>query len=161
MKPLVAILHDTFSDQARIDEQDALVQADVVRDALEEIGFETRLHGVTLDLRETARLLESLQPDGVFNLVESIGGKGRLIHLAPAVVESMGIPCTGASSEAMLQTSNKLVSKRILSLAAIPTPFWIADGEVRTGFEPGRYIVKSVWEEWTMRRSFRHETMMR
>ena len=49
-------------------------------------------------------------------------GLGRLIHLAPALYESLGLPYTGAGSEAMYLTSNKPLAKRLLAAAGIATP---------------------------------------
>jgi D-alanine-D-alanine ligase len=84
----------------------------------------------------------------VFNLVESVEGLGRLIHLAPALLDSLGLPYTGAGAEAAFLTSNKPVAKKLLAGAGIATPAWAecgTDGLVAPDF-PGPYIVKSVWE---------------
>ena len=141
------VLHDHVSDSARPDERDALVQAAEVSAALKSLGYEVRSESVGLDLDELKALREGA-PALVFNLVESLEGEGRLIHLAPAVLESLGVPFTGASSTAMLLTSNKLLAKRAMAEAGIPTAPWIeADG--RTHGRIGKTvscIVKSVWE---------------
>jgi D-alanine-D-alanine ligase len=93
------------------------------------------------------RLLH-LRPAFVFNLVESVEGLGRLIHLAPALYESLGLPYTGAGSEAMYLTSNKPLAKRLLAAAGIATPEGVEPGTqgLATPSFAGPYIVKSVWE---------------
>jgi D-alanine-D-alanine ligase len=85
-------------------------------------------------------------PDLVFNLVESVAGSGRLIHLAPAALEEVGVPYTGASLSALFLTSNKLAAKRLLSLAGLPTPPWQEGDQPQGGSWSGPWIVKSVWE---------------
>jgi D-alanine-D-alanine ligase len=85
----------------------------------------------------------------VFNLVESVGGQGQWIHLAPSLLDSLGLRYTGAPADAMFLSSHKLWTKRLLVGARIPTPAWVeVDG--RSGglpLFPQRYIVKSVWED--------------
>ena len=141
------VLHDHVPDTARPDEQDALVQAAEVGAALESLGYEIGPMSVGLDLTEL-KALRSGAPALVFNLVESLEGEGRFIHFAPAVLESLGIPFTGASSTAMLLTSNKLLAKRAMAAAGIPTAPWI-EGPDKTFGRIGKSvlcIVKSVWE---------------
>jgi D-alanine-D-alanine ligase len=105
--------------------------------------------GLTLDLERAARQLREANADCVFNLVESVGGQGRLTYLAPALLDSLRIPYTGASTEAMFVTSSKTLTKQMLALNGIPTPRWFAPESLanRAGPMAGRYIVKSVWEE--------------
>jgi D-alanine-D-alanine ligase len=76
--------------------------------------------------------------------VESIEGQGRLIHLAPALLESLGLPFTGSGADAAYVTSNKPLAKRLMRAAGIATPAW-AEGSEAPVFA-GPYIVKSVWE---------------
>ena len=83
----------------------------------------------------------------VFNLVETLAGKGSLIHLVPSLLDALKIPYTGAGMEAMLLTSNKLLAKRWLAAAGLPTPAVVHDcrnaEELRI---EGAWLVKSVWE---------------
>ena len=144
---LAIVLHDHVPDTARPDERDALVQAAEVGAALTSLGYEVRSESVGLDLGKL-KALRTGATALAFNLVESLEGEGRLIHLAPAVLESLGIPCTGASSTAMMLTSNKLLAKRAMAAAGIPTAPWTeADGQAhgRIG-QSSPCIVKSVWE---------------
>jgi D-alanine-D-alanine ligase len=72
-----------------------------------------------------------------------------LIHLAPALLEVLGIPFTGASSAAMFATTHKRVAKRLLTAAGLPTPAWVDAGATAAGIAPGsgRWILKSVCED--------------
>ena len=141
------VLHDHVPDTARPDERDALVQAAEVGAALESLGYKAGPMSVGLDLTEL-KALRSGAPALVFNLVESLEGEGRFIHFAPAVLESLGTPFTGASSTAMLLTSNKLLAKRAMAAAGIPTAPWIEGPDKAFGKigSSARCIVKSVWE---------------
>jgi D-alanine-D-alanine ligase len=145
----VVILHDRIAEDARSDERDALVQAEAVAQALAGLGHQAATAPFALNLREVADGLLRFQPDMVFNLVESVESHGCLIHLAPALLDSLKIAYTGAPAEAMFLTSNKLLAKQFLAANGIATPPWFTS----TSLEPAaawpagdRFIVKSVWE---------------
>ena len=144
----VAVVYGAVAADAAPDEQDVLVEVDTVQHALTALGFAPVAVPLTLDLEAVRRRLLHLRPAFVFNLVESVEGLGRLIHLAPALYESLGLPYTGAGSEAMYLTSNKPLAKRLLAAAGIATPAGVEpamQGLSAPDF-PGPYIVKSVWE---------------
>jgi D-alanine-D-alanine ligase len=144
----VAIVYGAVAADAAPDEQDVLVEVNTVQQTLTALGFAPVAVPLTLDLEGVRQRLLHLRPAFVFNLVESVEGLGRLIHLAPALYESLGLPYTGAGSEAMYLTSNKPLAKRLMASAGIPTPDWGApasQGLAAPGFA-GPYIVKSVWE---------------
>lgn len=143
----LAILHDALPDAPRPDEADGLAQALAVASRLEEAGHETHRVPFGLDLGALREALDALAPELVVNLVEAPGGHGRLIHLAPAWLEALALPFTGASSEAMWLTTHKLEAKRRLVAAGVPTPPWIEAGGDGAEGPPGRWIVKSVHED--------------
>lgn len=151
----VVILHDRISEDARTDERDALVQAEVVSRTLARLGHEPVTAQFSLNLREVAENLRRLGPDLVFNLVESVESRGSLIHLAPALLDSLNLAHTGAPTEAMFLTSNKLLAKQLLAANGIATPPWFTTDSLNNASPTregtahgagGRYIVKSVWE---------------
>jgi D-alanine-D-alanine ligase len=145
----VAVLHDEPPAEPRPDEQDSQAQAQAVARRLEELGHAVVRLPFGLDLGAARRALAELAPDRVVNLVESVGGSGRLLHLAPALLEALRLPFTGAGSAAMLATSDKLVAKRILAAAGLPTPAWVEARGAGAGSAPcaGRFIVKPVCED--------------
>jgi D-alanine-D-alanine ligase len=144
-----AILFGKTQDGASADEADTLHEVAAVRSALESLGASVAEIPLSLDLAAAAGTLRDLAPEVAFNLVESVEGRGRLIHLGPSLLEHLGIPYTGAPLEAVFLTSNKLVAKRLLAADGIPTPPWtVVDAAASfagPGFQ-GPYIVKSVWE---------------
>lgn len=142
----IVILHDDVPPDARPDELDVYVQVEAVAGALRTLGHEPVAMPLTLNLLDASQRLRRHAPDMVFNLVEALGGQGRLIHLAPALIESLGISLAGAGSAAMFITSSKTVCKQMLAHAGIDTPRWVS-ADHRSAFVAGRYIIKSVWEE--------------
>jgi D-alanine-D-alanine ligase len=124
----ITILHQAISEESAVDEQDVLRQRDAVREALESLDHEVAVVPCTLALDELRAPLLGLQPDLVFNLVESLGASDRLMALVPLLLESLQISYTGASAQAILSTGNKTLAKAQLAQAGLPTLPWI-DGE--------------------------------
>lgn len=142
------VMHGAVNPMAPPDEQDVLVEVAAIADALTTLGYQPVTLPLTLDLDGARTVIERLKPAFVFNLVEAIGGQGRLIHLATALLDSIAVPYTGCRTEAMFLTSNKPLAKRMMAQAGIETPAWIDPdrlGGTRVSFA-GPYIVKSVWE---------------
>ena len=142
----VLILHDRVTAADGPDGRDVLDQAAAVTGALTALGHTVDRLDCDLDLAALATELRQRQPELVFNLVESLGGSGRLIHLVPACLETLGVPYTGCRADALLLTSNKLLAKRWLQGAGLPVPAWVEPGD--DDLPPGTadWIVKSVWE---------------
>jgi D-alanine-D-alanine ligase len=130
------------------DHADVLIQVQSVRAALITMGHEVSDAGFNLNLEAFKDLVISSAPDLIFNLVESVGGRGSLIHLAPAIFDFLNIPYTGAKTDTMYKTSNKLLAKELLKAKGIPTPVYFSvDDLTGSGITlNGEYIIKSVWE---------------
>ena len=144
---IIAVIHQEVAAEAGRDEQDVLTQVDFVSRGLSALGHEPVAVPASLNLEAVARTLAEIKPAIVFNLVETLAGKGNLIHIVPSLLDSLKIPYTGAGAEAMFLTSNKLLAKRWLAAAGLPTPPWFtaADGRGELQIE-GAWLVKSVWE---------------
>jgi D-alanine-D-alanine ligase len=159
----IAILHPAVAAEASLEDQDTLIQVQTVADALERLGHEAVRLPCTLDLSAVRDALQELKPAVVFNLVESVDGADSLQYVPPAVLDALAIPYTGAPTEAIFQTTHKLLAKQLLHLAGLPTPRWMVHrpgeaqqerarvfgGSQSTGDAPGEptvWIVKAVWE---------------
>ncbi|MEZ6104804.1 MAG: hypothetical protein R3B96_01485 [Pirellulaceae bacterium] len=116
----VVVLYDApESDSPEL--LDVLVQRDAITQSLKSLGHQAIHLSATLDLNGLRQTLIQLQPDVVFNLVESLGGSDRLMAVIPLLLESMGLRFTGCGSEAIVNTNDKLAAKRRLLSAGLPT----------------------------------------
>ena len=145
----VAILHPSVPPEASLEDQDTLVQVQTISDALQQLGHRPRAMPCTLDLAALRAALIERRPQMVFNLVESVEGADSLQYVPVALLDTLGLPYTGNSTEAIFQTTHKLLAKQLLHLAGLPTPGWLAGLE---GRQPGDAelrppcILKAVWE---------------
>lgn len=144
----IAVLYGNLSENVSKDEQDGLVQVESVSKSLSELNHEPVPVSFSLDVKETLDKINRINPALVFNLVESINGQGRLIHLAPTILDAMNIAYTGAGSDAIYTTSNKILAKQMLRGAKIPTPSFVTQEISRLRKPPlcNPGIIKSVWE---------------
>ena len=150
----VSVVYNAVMDDGRADEQDVLVQVDAVRKALRALGHEIFSLPAGLELGQLRDRLQSQHPDLVFNLVESLGGHGRLIHLVPSLLDAMGLHYTGAPAEAIWLTSHKVMAKERMIAAGLPTPAWAGPWPQNLPSPPSprlasagqRWIIKSLWE---------------
>jgi len=129
----IAILHQAVPEDAPPDERDVLDEVAAVRAALD---AEVLAIPVGLDLGALRPRLAGV--DLVFNLIESLGGSGRLSHLVPSALDAWGVPYTGARAEMLLLAQHKPLAKRWLEAAGIRTPPAEHDGPC---------IVKPIWED--------------
>jgi len=152
----VAVVYNAVQPDGRPDQEDTLLQARAVHDALIRRGHAAELLSMTLDLHAASLRIAALNPDVVFNLVEELDGDIAMAPLAPALFAHAGIPFTGADAASMTLSGSKLLCKQILTGADICTPAWVtADGvcggmgdlpRTADAFIPGRYLCKSVHE---------------
>lgn len=147
--PRAIVLHGEISPEAPPDEQDTLLQAEAIADSLGRLGFAVDRLTATLDLDRLRRELLARSPGLVFNLVESLGGSGRLIPFVPALLDELDIPYTGVPTPGLFLTSHKILAKRMLARHGIATPDWIEARDAACALAAGhsrRWILKSVWE---------------
>jgi D-alanine-D-alanine ligase len=125
-----------------------LRQASEVGTCLRELGWHPVELDLTLDLDHAARALQAAAPAFVFNLVETVEGRGGYIVLAQTLLETLRIPFTGVGLEAMIHSTSKPAAKRLLDLGGIPTPGWSSgrDALERPPRFPAPWIVKNAWE---------------
>lgn len=144
----IVILHTDVAPDAGEDELDCLRQADTIASAMRHLGYRPTLLPFVLDLNETIDRLRTLQPDIVFNLVETLAGTGSMIYFATALLDFLEIPYTGCRTDAMFLTSNKPLTKQILHAAGISTPAWMtADGKSTGMAGNDTFIIKAAWED--------------
>jgi D-alanine-D-alanine ligase len=136
----ITLCHQALSGTSGPDELDVLEQCNAVRAALRELGHDCQTLPCSLNLEQLARELRQSAPQLVFNLTESLADRGELIAAVPSLLDTLGLPYTGASAEALYTTSNKRLAKHWLRAAGLPVARDFPAPDV------GRFIVKSVWE---------------
>jgi D-alanine-D-alanine ligase len=125
------------------DEADTLRQVAEIGDVLTGLGARVEVLPLGLDLSPLVRLAQR-RPAVVVNLVESLAGRGRLVHLVPAVLESLGLATTGCPARALATASDKPFAKQMMRAAGIATPDWLSSRDAPP--RDGTWIVKSAWE---------------
>ncbi|MDH4049091.1 MAG: ATP-grasp domain-containing protein [Gammaproteobacteria bacterium] len=141
----VLVVHEAIGADARPDESDALVQVEQVSAAMKKLGWRVSVLPTGLDLQSTIAAIRMHDAGCVFNLVEALGGDGRLIHLLPAALGVAKIAYTGSDADAIYTSSQKLLAKSLMQLHAIPTPSYFTRSDVCNDSD-SIWIVKSVWE---------------
>ncbi len=153
---IIAIAYNAVRENSTPDERDVLAQVTVVSHALEQLGHTPVPLPVDIDLSSFQRDISRIAPGLVFNLVESLGGSGRLISVVPALLSGMGIACTGSPAESIHLTSHKVLAKHRMRMGGLATPPWIGPLPHEfcstysfcpgAGELSGTWIVKSLWE---------------
>jgi D-alanine-D-alanine ligase len=92
--------------------------------ALRSLGNDVEPIACTLDFARVRASIERAEPDVAFNRVESLGGSDALAAAIPLLLDSMQIPYTGCSTEAIVRTADKVRAKEQLVAAGLPTPEW-------------------------------------
>lgn len=144
----IVVLHNAVSAEDSPEDQDTLVQVSGISAALHRLGHCPTALPCTLDLAAAKQALVDQDPDLVFNLVESLGGSDSLAHLASALLDALRLPYTGSRTEALFTTNHKLMAKRTMRQAGLPTPAWLDVSGTRSvpqTLEPP-CIIKAVWE---------------
>jgi D-alanine-D-alanine ligase len=143
----IVVLHSDVPRDAPPDEQDTLVQAAAVETELRAQGHDVSLATFVLDPADLKSLLKRTKADVVFNLVESVWGRGAYGCLGAQMLGEIGIPFTGAPAATIAATTDKVLSKRILMAAGLPTAKWVEGPDWSEVGEGERWIVKSVDED--------------
>lgn len=142
----VLILTDVRRSGMREDEADTIAQVKAVRKALLRLGHTVEVATFSLNLILTARRIEKSGCDLVFNLVENLSSS-RLLHLVPLLCQSLSIPCSGGGAYTLSVTGDKVVAKKQLDLAGLPTPPWLEEGHDGSSFLGVPLMIKPIAQE--------------
>jgi len=125
MSKEVIIYHTEINEDSSPDNLDVLQEAEFVSKNLKELGYSPRVLQFIYNKEKIKSEIEKINPEFIFNLVESINGTDSLAHLAVFLFESLKIPYTGCSAKSLFQTSDKLIAKEILKKNKIKTPKYL------------------------------------
>jgi D-alanine-D-alanine ligase len=147
-KPRVVILHQEVPPDSSLDELDVLDQVAAVTHAMADLGFSVATVPFSLNLPAVVRQLRRIQPALVFNLVESVAADGRMVALAPTILDHLRIPYSGCPAESIHVTSHKPTGKFMLHAADIPTAPWLSLGQppIHPPAEGAPCLLKAEWE---------------
>jgi D-alanine-D-alanine ligase len=140
----ILVLHSDIPANAPPEDQDTLIAAEAVRDALDQRGY--ALAKAAFRAETLPALLEQEAPDLVFNLVEGVEGKGILAGVAPRLLKELGMRFTGVGAEAMDESCDKPKTKKRLRDAGLATPDWSCPPGWE-GLDGRSYIVKAALED--------------
>ncbi|HEY8183599.1 MAG TPA: D-alanine--D-alanine ligase [Thermoanaerobaculia bacterium] len=104
----------------RYEEFDSLETIEALESALRSCGHDPVRLGWGMEMLDA---LSSEGVDGVFNLAEGIGGRGRESQV-PATLEMLGVPCTGSDPIAIGITLDKALAKLMAKAHGIATAPW-------------------------------------
>ncbi|MFA6457214.1 MAG: ATP-grasp domain-containing protein [Bacteroidota bacterium] len=92
-----------------------------IQSALRALGYETSIFNMSDDLDRFLAYLKAMQPDVIFNMVESLGDNAiHEMHVA-GIYELLGISYTGSGPWTLGTCLNKARTKEILQHNGIPT----------------------------------------
>lgn len=144
----VTILVSSLSHDASADELDTLEESRFLEEILSEMGHQTETMDFSRECSDIIKEIRLKNTDIVFNLVETIGGISRDIHLVPALLELSRLPFTGSTSIPMALSTDKVLSKIHLEQAGIKTGKYSSCSDFISNipFE-GPWILKPTSEE--------------
>jgi D-alanine-D-alanine ligase len=144
----ILVLHNAVDAESSADARDILDQVAEVERALAELGIATETLAADLDLARLRDELRRRRPACVFNLVEALDDSGQLVPAVTALLDHLRLPYTGSGTEALMITSQKVLTKRWLRLLGLPTTDWWDPLEPPPPDPaPGAWIVKPLWED--------------
>jgi D-alanine-D-alanine ligase len=119
----VAVLDPFAAADDQEEEFDSPATIEALADAVRSLGHEVDLLGDGETMLR--RLLDGPRPDLVLNIAEGRGGGRSREARVPAVLEMLGIPCTGSDPLTLAVTLDKDCTKRLIRDAGIATPAWV------------------------------------
>jgi len=102
--------------------QDVLTQVESVEEALARLNYPSVRIPFTRNLAAFIQTVKERRVNMIFNLCETVDEDAHLCGHPAAVFELLGIPFTGSPSMALMLTTDKLLTQRLLRAAGISTP---------------------------------------
>jgi D-alanine-D-alanine ligase len=113
----VTLLHNSYALEPPVDPVlDQLVAA------LTSLGHEVDRLSADKDVAPIVSHFQSVQPELVFNLIESFADKSALGSNVTALLNLLGLRYTGSSPAGMMISDDKSLTKKILGFHGIQTP---------------------------------------
>jgi D-alanine-D-alanine ligase len=100
-------------------DEDTVLTAKKIASVLKHSGFKVSLFEVN---EKTVQKLPTIKTDFFFNLCGGIGNLPNSEHEVVDILDRINIPYSGASSDKLLLTTNKVITKKYFNKYNIPTP---------------------------------------
>ena len=131
-KRIIAVVHNApvpaghaFSEASL----DVLTQVEAIENTLVELGHPTVRIPFTRDISAFIQRMKEEKVEMAFNLCETVDENPQFAGHPAAVLELLGIPFSGSPSMALMITTDKIMTKRLLIARGIRTPnYLIYDG---------------------------------
>jgi len=108
---------------------DILTQVEAIEKVLEDLGYSSIRIPFTRDVSAFIQKMKETRIDMAVNLCETLDDDPRFTGHPAAVLELLAIPFSGSPSVALMLTTNKVLTKQLLSSNGIRTPeYLIYDG---------------------------------
>jgi len=127
-KTVIAVVHNApvpaghaFSEASL----DVLTQVENIENALMELGHPTVRIPFTRDVNAFIQKMREEKVGMAFNLCETVDEDPRLAAHPAALLELLGVPFTGSSSMALMLTTDKVTTKRLLMACGMMTPNYL------------------------------------
>lgn len=88
-------------------------------------GHQVRMFGFRDNLDQLVAGLRAEPADVIFNLAERFRGQSALDYTVAAVIEMLGLPYTGASSEGLMLARDKALTKKVFAYQGIRIPHFM------------------------------------
>ena len=109
---------------AGVDEAAVEDEAAITARALEELGCTPEMYAIASVADFAVRINGAGRPRLVLNLAEGFRGDTGKEGLVAALFELLDLPYTGNSAKTLTLAQDKILTKRLLAQAGIPTPGW-------------------------------------
>jgi D-alanine-D-alanine ligase len=108
--------------------EDIMSQVEAIEYALKRLGHETCRIPFTRDLGSVITSLREEHPDMVFNMCETVDDNPAYAAHPAAIFELLDLPFSGSPSTALMTTTDKVMTKRILRGKGVRTPNYLIYG---------------------------------
>jgi D-alanine-D-alanine ligase len=145
-KPRILILIPELKEVEPDDNLATISTAKELEKHYDRLGYPHDMRHFEYVPAEFRKVVEAVRPDCIFNLVESVSGTSRLLHVPPIYIEEINLPYTGSPSHALELSNDKVLAKKILNWLDLPTPAWGTMRTLQDNDEARTWIVKAQHE---------------
>jgi len=135
-------------ENPRQDQLDTLHEVETVKKSLENWWHKVSSLDFDINLEKNIENIKKIKPDFIFNLVEDVLWKWKLVHLTTTFLEYLKIPYSGCDNQSMFVTTDKVLSKKIMKSNKIRTADWFDVKNIDSKLnKKSKYIIKAVDED--------------